>query len=497
MKNLNHPSNPILLVDDETAILNSFRSTLRSEGIDNLITLQDSREIKPFFARQPVELVLLDLSMPHLSGEEILAWLTQEHPDVPVIVITGVNDVETAVTCIQSGAIDYIVKPVDPSQFVSKVKQVIENRELKRENISLKDRLLTSRLEHPQVFNKIITQNATMHSIFQYLEMVAKTSRPVMITGESGVGKELIADCVHVLSNRPGAFVSVNIAGLDDTLFTDTLFGHVQGAYSGALESRPGLVSRAAKGTLFLDEIGDLELSSQVKLLRVIQEGEYYPLGSDLAKKTDARIVVATQYEPEKLLQEGRFRKDLYYRLNIHQVHIPPLRMRMEDLPLLVEHFIQETADSLGLDKPQTPLELFTLLSAYHFPGNVRELQNLIFDAVTQHRQGTLSTQGIHQVIENLRKEGTSLAEGMTDLAPGAAFALTLDARMPFPTLKHTDRFLVREAMKRAQGNQKIAAEMLGVTRQTLNNRFKENPSLRGPSHSADNRTKSFQKRDA
>ena len=204
----------------------------------------------------------------------------------------------------------------------------------------LKTRVLQGKVDQPEAFSEIITVSSRMDSIFQYIEAVAASPRPVLITGETGVGKELIARVVHKLSNRPGAFTPVNVAGLDDNVFTDTLFGHRKGAFTDAREARGGLLEQASGGTLFLDEIGDLSPASQVKLLRLLQEGEYLPLGSDVAKRSDARIVVATNQDLENLLSAKKFRKDLYYRLCDHHIRIPPLRDRLEDLPVLVEHFL-------------------------------------------------------------------------------------------------------------------------------------------------------------
>ncbi len=303
----------MLLVDDEEASLRSAGLTLEYAGIDNIIKLQDSRQVIPLLANQEVELILLDLNMPHISGEKNLEVITREFPGIPVIVITGINDLDLAVKCMRMGAADYIVKPVDPDLLVARVKRTVEILELAIENSALRNSFLSTELNNPEAFKGIVTRNPAMYAIFRYVEMVAETNRPVLITGETGVGKELIASCIHDLSGRPGEFVSINAAGLDDTLFTDTLFGHEKGAFTGAEQKRAGLIERARGGTLFLDEIGDLEIPSQIKLLRLLQEGEYYPLGSDTPKKDYTRIVVATLHDLQKLQQEGKFRKDLYY----------------------------------------------------------------------------------------------------------------------------------------------------------------------------------------
>ncbi|MGD8472205.1 MAG: sigma-54 dependent transcriptional regulator, partial [Desulfobacteraceae bacterium] len=378
-----YPHFPVMMVDDEAQAITSFEMTLRSVNMNNFIRCHDSRDVMPLLSSREIEVMLLDLRMPHISGEELLPMITADYPEIPVVVVTGSNDIDTAVRCMQHGAFDYILKPVEKSRLIGGVKRAIELRELQRENQMLKAHVLSDKLEKPEAFSEIITISTSMRSIFQYIEAIASSPRPVLITGETGVGKELVAKAVHALSNRAGDFIPVNVAGLDDHVFADTLFGHKKGAFTDAREARSGLIERATGGTLFLDEIGDLSTASQVKLLRLLQEGEFFPLGSDVAKRSDARIVVATNQDLDKLQSSGQFRKDLYYRLGDHQIHIPPLRRRREDLALLVDHFLEKASKVLDKKKPTPPVELVTLLSTYHFPGNIRELESMIFDAVS------------------------------------------------------------------------------------------------------------------
>jgi DNA-binding NtrC family response regulator len=418
-------------------------------------------------ADQAMSLVLLDLSMPHLSGQEILPKIVEDHPEIPVIIFTGVNDIEIAVECMRIGAFDYMVKPVEESRMVSGVKRAIEMRELEQEYTSFKSRVLSDALEMPEAFSHIVTNNSLMRSVFQYTETIAATSRPVLITGETGVGKDLMARALHTLSRKKGEYVAVNIAGLDDNIFADTLFGHQSGAFTDARESRPGLIAKASGGTFFLDEIGDLSPTSQVKLLRLLQEGEYFPLGSDVPKKTDARMILATNRDLKAMQEAGQFRKDLYYRLRTHQINIPPLRERLDDLPVLIDHFLEQASTELGKRKPTPPKELFALLATYHFPGNVRELESIVFDAVSHHESRMLSMNRFKDHIH----ENRSLPRAVNGVAePGASpFALFEE----LPTLKEAQSLIIQEAMRRANGNQTLAAQLLGITQPGLSKALK------------------------
>jgi len=265
-----YPQLPVLMVDDEVQALNSFEMVLRSASMNHILRCEDSRKAMEIFSSQEIEVMMLDLSMPHVSGEELLLSVTKDYPEVPVIVITGSNDVDTAVACMKTGAFDYMVKPVEKSRLISGVKRAIELRELQRENKLLRAHVLSDKLEHPEAFSEMVTNSPIMRSIFQYIESISISPQPILITGETGVGKELVSKAIHRLSQRKGAFVAVNVAGLDDNVFADTLFGHRKGAFTGADQARSGLVEQASGGSLFLDEIGDLSPASQVKLLRLL-----------------------------------------------------------------------------------------------------------------------------------------------------------------------------------------------------------------------------------
>jgi DNA-binding NtrC family response regulator len=457
---------PVLLVDDEPQILRSASVVLRSSGIARVVTLEDIRAVLPLLAEQDVGVMVLDLTMPYLSGQVLLEHMTADYPDISVIVMTATNDLETAVQCMQAGAIDYLVKPVEANRLVASVRRALEIRALRAEVLSLKERLLTDTPPHREAFAEIITQSKAMHGIFRYVEAIAHSPQPVLITGETGTGKELIARALHRLRGGRREFVAVNVAGLDDTVFSDTLFGHTRGAFTGADRPRDGLITQATEGTLFLDEIGDLASASQVKLLRLLQDGSYYPLGADSPRQSHARIVVATNYDVAQHVAAGHFRKDLYYRLRAHHLQIPPLRARQEDLPLLINHFLEKAAEALSKPVPTPPLALYRLLRTYGFPGNVRELEAMVFDAVARHDGGLLSLQSFKATIAEGPPTPQDGAEPVTLTSLSALFPDRL------PTLSEAQEALIAEALRRAEGNQGLAAGMLGLSRQALNKRL-------------------------
>lgn len=461
-----YPSFAILLVDDEPAWHLSISVSLeRCAGITNVLTCQDSRSVMEILDREEIGLILLDLVMPHLGGEELLALIREQHPQIAVIVISGLNQLETAVRCIKMGAFDYYVKTDEEDRLMGGVMRAVRMIELERENREMSHCILTGALKHPRTFNSIVTTDRAMHGIFSYIEAVAQSPQPLLISGESGVGKEQIAHCAHLLSGCRGPLVAVNVAGLDDTVFADTLFGHVRGAFTGADQARRGMVEEACDGTLFLDEIGDLSVQSQVKLLRMLQEGEYFPIGSDRPKRMKARVIVATHQNLAAKQATGAFRRDLYYRLCTHHIQVPPLRERKNDIPLLLEHFLKEAAREQGKKKPTPPKELVQLLTTYSFPGNVRELRALVYDAVSIHRDHILSMESFLKVIN---RSGS-------DNGP----AVSPPEQNPFIGIEHLPTFaecaelLVTEAMKRAKGNQSIAARLLGITQSALCKRLK------------------------
>lgn len=465
MEKLLFPGKPILVVDDETHFLKSVEFILKYEGINNITLCNDSREVLPLLKRQRFSLILLDLLMPHITGYQLLPEITLDFPDIPVIIITAENRIEKAIECIKSGAYDYIVKPLSESRLLVTVKNIIRLNEIQKENLGLKRRFDSDFLENSEAFESIITRNSKMKSMFQYVEAIAGTSLPILITGETGTGKELLAKAIHSISGRAGKFVALNIAGEDNGVVSDTLFGHSKGGFTGAVETRKGLIETAAAGTMFLDEIGDLNAEIQTKLLRLIQERKYYPIGSDMEKTTDTRFVFATNQDIVHLMGEKKFRKDLFYRLQSHHIRIPPLRERLDDIPLLLDHFLTKAGEILGKKPPSPPKELYTLLQGYHFSGNIRELEGMVLESVSRHKRGTLSTQTFRDRINGVKTHDSPVA-----LSISPEKFVTFHGALP--TLKEMEKFLIDKSLERANGNQTIAARFLGISRKALNNRL-------------------------
>jgi DNA-binding NtrC family response regulator len=459
---------PLLLVDDESEILFSASMTLSGAIRHRIMTENDSRKVLPLLEKQEMAAIVLDLNMPGITGQELLRCITCDYPHIPVLILTASATVEMAVDCMKMGAFDYLVKPVDNARLIATVQRALELRRLRDEVDSLKNRLLEGELRHGEAFAPIITRSNKMRSVFSYLESVAGTDLPVLITGETGVGKDLIARAIHDVSAREGKFIAVNIAGLDDHVFPDTLFGHRKGAFTGADHTREGLVAEAANGTLLLEEIGDLCEPCQIKLLRLIQTNEYYPLGSDVAKRSTARIIATTNRDLQQMMSAGDFRRDLYYRLSIHSCRVPPLRERREDIPDLFRHFLTAAALKLGKKEPSYSDGLVNHLSAYSFPGNVRELQSMVYDAMAQHKSGVLSPAYFVKALG----EGEE-SPGFQQESTLSGFPEGMDNPFPrFPTLQESEARLIEQAMEMARGNQRDAASLLGISRQALNNRL-------------------------
>jgi DNA-binding NtrC family response regulator len=458
----------ILIVDDDIELLEYFSEYLQGAGLGLTATISDPREVMPYLEKNPVSVVILDNLMPHVSGMDLLPLIVEKYPNLPVILSTAVQEIEVVVACMKKGAFDYVMKSSDLTRLTATVRHALQIHELRDEYSALKSSLLDEKLERPEAFSGILTRDPRMLNIIRYIESVSASNKPILVSGESGTGKELIAQAIHSSSGRQGELVTVNISGTNDDFIADALFGHKREAFSGAESDKPGLIRMAEGGTLFLDEIGELSAQSQVKLLRLLEDKRYLPLGATRFESADVKIVAATNRPLKAEVDSGRFRKDLFYRLDTHHITLPPLRERKSDIPLLLEHFTKRAALSLKRNPPIIPAELHSLLANYDFPGNIRELESLVYDAVSQCRGTRLSLETFREkIFANAPAEPVG-----SDEEPGD-FAMALKALVRLPHLRDAQRILIMEAMERANNNQGIAAELLGMGRTALNRRLK------------------------
>jgi len=393
----------------------------------------------------------------------VVASVSKTFPLLDVVVWATQASGELVRDLFHAGAKDVVVE-AGVNAVVESAAAILENQQfLPRIDTSAAAPAKNSR------FESLWSRNPAMWDLFELCDRIAASDATVLIVGETGTGKELIARAIHRIGGRSGKLVAVNVSGLDDSMFSDTLFGHTRGAFTGADTARGGMIEQAAGGTLFLDEIGDLGNASQVKLLRLLQEGEYYPVGSDVSRRMNAGVVVATHQDLAACISSGQFRKDLYYRLCSHHVHIPPLRERRDDIPLLLDHFLGEAADKLNRKRPAIPRELPVLLKNYDFPGNVRELRSLVFDAVSRHQAHILSMDTFRAVIARRYGAPVPAAES----AAGQNRSVFI-ASEPLPRLHDVAGLLVSEAMRRAEGNQSIASRLIGVSQPALSKRLRK-----------------------
>ncbi|WP_034608616.1 sigma-54-dependent transcriptional regulator [Desulfovibrio aminophilus] len=452
----------ILIIEDEPMLRLTLGDHLRDQGFE-VFEAGDGQTGLDLFRTQHPSLVTLDLRMTPLDGHAVLAAIRQEDQDVPVIIISGQGQMNDVILALRAGAFDYLQKPIfDMAILDHALDRALERSALKRGNARLSRSFLAEGPQRPEDFALLLTTNKRMRDIFRYCEAVAQSLEPVLITGETGVGKELLARALHRSSRRVGPFVAVNVAGLDDQAFSDTLFGHVRGAFTGADRPREGLMEKAAGGTLFLDEVGDLGQQAQVRLLRVLQEREYHPLGSDTLRPLRARVLAATNRQIDELRGGRGFRSDFFYRLATHAVTLPPLRERSEDIPLLIRHFLTEACVPLGRPVPACPPSLLARLKAYSFPGNVRELKAMAHDALGRSTGGLLGPEAFPAlaVLPDAHDCRNAHKNPFADLPS-------------LPTLRAAADALVIEAMRRAEGVQKTAAVLLGISPQALSERLK------------------------
>jgi two-component system response regulator HydG len=404
-------------------------------------------------AERNIDLILMDIRMPRLDGMEALLRIKQVNPTIPVIMMTAYGSIDSAVKALQAGAADYLTKPLDSNELIVKVHKALRYHQLEEENVLYREQL-GIRFD----FSRIIGKSAKMRELFDMLATVAPTEATVLILGESGTGKEIIANAIHQNSpRRERSYVKVNCAALPETLLESELFGHEKGAFTGAIEKKKGRFERADGGTIFLDEIGEMSLTTQTKILRVLQEREFEPVGGTKTIKVDVRIIAATNKNLEEEVKRGKFREDLYYRVNVVPITIPPLRERAEDVPMLAAHFLR-----LYGEKNKRMLKGFAdgvldALMRYEWPGNVRELENIVERTVIMSRGDTITFADLPPAIANKQLPVTVVTQ-----------------TSPAISLKDVERKTITKVLQQTGGNRTKAAVLLGITRKTLQNKIKE-----------------------
>jgi DNA-binding NtrC family response regulator len=449
----------VLVVDDNPSVLAMARAAARGlDGVD-VTAAATAAEAFDVLGAGRIDLVLLDLGLPDRPGPALLSDVLTASGGALVSVVGAGGKPELIVDCVKRGAFDYVARPLSPSRLLDILQHA---RSITRMRVDARPPAgQESEGTRNGAFARILTRSPLMLGLFKATERVATSPFAVLLQGESGVGKDLISRAIHDLSRRCGAFVPVNVAGLDDALFSDTLFGHRRGAYTGAQASRRGLVCAAEGGTLFLDEIGDIGPESQAKLLRFLQDGEFYPLGADEPERSTARLVLATNVDLLARMRAGAFREDLYYRLKIHSLAVPPLRQRREDIPLLVREFVADAARATGRPAPHRLEAFIQAVAGWSFPGNVRELFSLVNGAMVWAEEGELPAR---YAMEHIRAIQGELPPAQCVESPAADGS--------FPTLEQvTDRH-VREALRRCGGNQSAAARLLGISQSTISRKL-------------------------
>jgi DNA-binding NtrC family response regulator len=440
----------VLVVDDEKHIREGLGRVLEMDGYRALLAA-DGREALEILERGEADLVITDLKMPHLSGEELLKRSAAIFPNLPVIILTGHGTIENAVQAMRDGAYDYLTKPVNLDRLALLVKRALSNREL-----IIRHRALQDELEKKNRFANIIGKSEVMKRLFEMIQQVAPTKASVLITGESGTGKEMIADALHYNSPRKDRpLIKVHCAALTETLLESELFGHEKGAFTGAVARKRGRFELAHLGTVFLDEIGEISPNVQIKLLRVLEEKSFERVGGEEPVEVDVRIIAATNKNLKEEIRHGRFREDLYYRLNVVHLHIPPLRERKEDTPLLIAAFLKEFARENGKTIEGIESKASNALYNYSWPGNVRELRNCIESAVVMCKGNVLALEDLPPYIH------TDTGGNYIKLAAGISLA-------------EGEMRIIQSTLNQYQGNKSKTAEVLGIGRKTLHRKIQE-----------------------
>jgi len=444
------PRRKILVVDDEESIRDLLGIMLRKEGYD-MVMAENRASAARVLARDAVDMVITDVKLPDGDGIEILRHVKAGSPETVVVVMTAYGSTETAVAALKLGAHDYLVKPFDVEELKIVVRNALEKQQLTQENLRFKAEF---RAQHG--LDRIIGVSTAMAGVFEMVRAIAGTASTVLITGESGTGKELVAKAIHALSpRRDAAFVSVNCGAMPEPLLESELFGHVKGAFTDAHQNKRGLFEVAHRGTLFLDEIGETPLPMQVKLLRALQERKIRRVGGTEETEIDARVIAATNSPLEQLVRERRFREDLFYRLNVIPLRMPPLRERRPDIALLAEHFLRRYSEQMGKALTTISKEAMDALERYAWPGNVRELENVIERAVALETSPTVLAERLPEPLRAPISDGGS---GL-DLSPG----FELDRY-----LNDLEDQLLRKALEKTDGDRTVAAQLLGIKPRAL-----------------------------
>jgi len=442
----------VLIIDDDQAILNFLRLFLLQTRQFEIQVLQDSSKAYDLLKNNRFDLLLLDMDMPRVSGMDILKYIHEQQTDIVTIVLTGVEDVDMAINAMKLGTTDYMLKPIDEATLLATIQSALNKRDPGDQLRKAEPGLGRDNLKHKEIFQNIISNDIQMFKIFHFIEKFACTDNSVLIWGESGTGKELIAAAIHQISSRRDKkFVAVNAGAFADELFTSEFFGHDKGSFTGAVKDKKGFIEEADGGTLFLDEIGELALPIQVKLLRVLQEEEFYRLGSTQNRKVDVRIIAATNKNLFDEIKNGNFRKDLFFRLNINSINLPPLRERNGDVPLLAGHFLKVFSEKFGKAISGIGPVVMNLLKRYSFPGNVREMMNIINSSIIVESSPELQKNSLpHYFLENI--------DSQPQIVHGSQLL----------SLKDMEKNHIRNVLTHAENNRTKAAKILGISRVNL-----------------------------
>ncbi len=442
----------VLVIDDDRAILNFMRIFLLQSGKYHVHTLQESTRAFDLLEKETFDVLLLDMDMPHVSGLDILSYIKENRVPIVTIVLTGVEDIDLAINAMKLGSFDYMLKPIDEQKLLDALEAAAANSKIVNKEAEAAESLTIDGLKNKEAFKNIITQDEKMLKIFHFVEKFAVTDNSVLIWGESGTGKELIARAIHEISPRKEKkFVAVNAGAFANELFASEFFGHTKGSFTGAVADKKGFIEEAQGGTLFLDEIGELTLPIQVKLLRVLQEEEFYRIGSTRNIKTDVRIIAATNKNLFDEIKRGNFRKDLFFRLNINSINLPPLRERHGDIPLLALHFLKSFNKKYNKKVEKISAPVMNLLKGYGFPGNVREVMNIINSAMIVESGTELQKKSLpNYFLETSRVQVDTYQGGLLQ------------------SLQEMEKEHIRKVLAHTKNNKTQAAKILGISRVNL-----------------------------